>query len=34
MDIYYIWYIAIKDTYYEDINSVNNLHRIINKADG
>ena len=33
IDVYYIGYITIKDTYYVNINSVNPLCLIINKED-
>ena len=33
IDVYYIGYITIKDTYYVSINSVNPLCLIINKED-
>ena len=33
-DIYYIWYITMKDVDYVKINSVNPLYLIIGKADG
>ena len=34
IDIYYIWYITMKDFDYVKINSVNPLYLIIDKVDG
>ena len=34
IDIYYIGYIIVKDSYYVKINSVNPLYLIISEADG
>ena len=34
IDIYYIGYITVKDSYYVKINSVNPLYLIISEADG
>ena len=34
IDIYYIGYITVKDSYYVNINSVNPLYLIISKVDG
>ena len=34
IDIYYIGYITVKDSYYVKINSVNPLYLIISEVDG
>ena len=34
IDIYYIGYITVKDSYYVKINSVNSLYLIISETDG
>ena len=34
IDIYYIGYITVKNSYYVKINCVNPLHLIISEADG
>ena len=34
IDIYYVGYVTVKDSYYVKINSVNALYLIISEADG